>query len=404
MTSQRQKKAGFPLPDPVLGWPLMDVCLKIPDAPEYRRAFVGHLYALGLWASWEKSYLPGDTRAKEAGQLWRDVLNQYLDMGCEMSCCCPEPNGTRFNADGSSSVTYDGGATWVPNPDDPRTNAPQLPPPTTPPGADTKCKAANNALQQIKDAQSEFSNNLESGKNLLQLGLAIAGVIALVFFTSGAAAFLVPIVLELAAGILTITKADYDALFTSGVWDYVLCTLYCNVGEDGTFSQSNFNNILAKFDTHFSGNLALTFSSTLEGWQLVGLNNAARIPSTSNLDCSGCDCAGCASHWELETAYFGGGTIVTRDADSITVASTYVGGTRQAIAITTGNADICCTCANIEVVAGTYTDFTPHILCGSAIAPGNLSPGFANGQCVNTVIAFLDTNAAFTLKFTFTDC
>jgi hypothetical protein len=162
----------------------MDVCLKIPDAPEYRRAFVGHLYQLGLWASWEKSYLPGDTRAKEAGQLWRDVLNQYLDMGCEMGCCCPEPNGTRFNADGSSSVTYDGGETWVPNPDDPRTTAPQLPPPTTTPGDDTKCKAANNALQQIKNAQAEFAASLGTGLGLLQLALAIAGVVALVFFTA----------------------------------------------------------------------------------------------------------------------------------------------------------------------------------------------------------------------------
>jgi len=404
MTSQRQKKAGFLLPSPVDGWPLMDVCLKIPDAPEYRRAFVGHLYQLGLWASWEKSYLPGDTRAKEAGQLWRDVLNKYLDMGCEMGCCCPEPNGQRFNADGSSSVTYDGGETWVPNPDDPRTTAPQLPPPTTPPGDDTKCKAANNVLQQMKDAQSEFSNNLESGKNLLQLALAIAGVIALVFFTGGAASFLVPIALELAAGILTITKADYDAMFTTGVWDYVLCTVYCNMGENGDFSQSNFNEIMAKFDTHFSGNLALTFSGIMQGWQLIGLQNAARIPSTSNLDCSGCNCAGCASLFDIGTGFIGGGVVIARDDTSLTVQSTIVGGSRSQIGITTGNPDVCCICNLPEVISGTYGDLVDWIACGDPIAGSSIHFGMVGPECVNSMLMFQDNGVIFTVKFTMGDC
>lgn len=402
MTSQRQKKAGFPLPSPVLGWPLMDVCLKIPDAPEYRRAFVGHLYQLGLWASWEKSYLPGDTRAKEAGQLWRDVLNEYLDMGCEMGCCCPEPNGTRFNPDGSSSVTYDGGATWVPNPDDPRTTAPQLPPPTTPPGADTKCKAANNVLQQMKDAQAEFSNNLEEDKNLLQLALAIAGVIALVFFTSGAAAFLVPIVLELAAGVLTITKADYDAMFTTPVWDYVLCTMYCNMGENGDFSQSNFNDIMAKLDDHFSGNLALTFSGILQGWQLVGLNNAARIPSTSNLDCSGCFCGDCTTLFTLFSDWEAIGQTITHETDgSMTIVAMPAPASSSYYVILSSHVvDQCCSILDYNVVSGADPLFG-YTYCGQPISeyvPQNY-PAIFTADPINML--YLNASAPFTINVLF---
>lgn len=400
MTSQRQKKAGFLLPSPVDGWPLMDVCLKIPDAPEYRRAFVGHLYQLGLWASWEKSYLPGDTRAKEAGQIWRDVLNKYLDMGCEMGCCCPQPNGTRFNADGSSSVTYDGGETWVPNPDDPRVNVPQLPPPTTPPGNDTKCKAANNVLAQMKDAQAAFAAQLGTGLTLLQLALALAGVVALVFFTAGAAAFLVPILLELAAGIIGLSGAAYNALFTTPVWDFVLCTVYCNMADDGSFSQSNFNTIMAKFDSSFSGNLALTFSGILGGWQLVGLQNAARIPSTSNLDCSACDCGGCNASWSV----FGGahGVILSRTDEYIEVQASDGGNGNFYIILKTPNTFTCCTVLMVDTTVGSFT-LHGWTDCGQPQVEGAPQhTGLGWGTCINYFQA--QSAVPFTIKVYFVDC
>jgi len=400
MTSQRQKKAGFELPAPVLGWPLMDICLKIPDAPEYRRAFLGHIYKLGLWAAWEKSYLPGDTRAKEAGQLWRDVLNQYLDMGCEMSCCCPEPNGTRFNADGSSSVTYDGGTTWVPNPNDPRTSAPQLPPPSTPPGADTKCKAANNVLQQMKDAQSSFATKLGTGLSILQLAIELAGVVALVFFTVGAAAFLVPLVLTLAGGLVGLSAAAYNALFTTSVWDFALCTIYCNMADDGSFSQSNFNTIMAKFDSAFTGNLALTFSGILSGWQLVGLQNAARIPSTSNLDCSGCDCGSCLTNWSV----FGAGHGVIDDVtdEYIEAHGTDPGNGNYYLILKTPTVFSCCTVAMVETVSGGFT-LQGWTDCGQPQVEGvPQHTGLGWGTCINYFQA--QSATPFTIRIYFVDC
>jgi hypothetical protein len=193
-------------------------------------------------------------------------------------------------------------------------------------------------------------------------------------------------------------------MFTTPVWDFVLCTLYCNVGEDGNFSQSDFNNIMAKLDTHFTGNLALTFSGVLRGWQLIGLNNAARIPSTSNLDCSACNCAGCASLFDIGTGFIAGGIVIDRDDTSITVQSTIVGGSRSQIGITTGNKDICCTANLPELISGTYGDLVDWIACGDDIGPGNIHFGMVGPECINTMLMFQDNGVIFTMKITMADC
>lgn len=82
MTSQRQKNAGYLLPDQLTGHDLLCVCLKIPDVEEYRTAFLKQVWELGAWGVWEKSYQPGDTRAKEAAEYWRELLLEYLNMAC----------------------------------------------------------------------------------------------------------------------------------------------------------------------------------------------------------------------------------------------------------------------------------------------------------------------------------
>lgn len=405
MPSKRQKKAGYLLPSPVVGWPLLDVCLKIPNAPEYRRAFIGHLNQLGLWANWEKSYLPGDVRARDAAELWRETLNKYLEMDCFMPCC-DEPQQLRINPDGSTSVSTDGGTTWTPNLDDPRTTAVQLPPPATAPGDATKCKAANNVLQQMQDAQAAFAANLGTGATLLQLALAIAGIVALVLFTTGAAAFLVPIVLELAGGIVTLSAAAYNALFTTEVWQYVLCQLYCNIGEDGIFTQGNFNDISANLDSHFTGNLALSFSGTLQGWQLNGLNNAARIPGASNLDCSACDCGGCdVGKWILFDDFVGAGQTISYGADYVEVPSYHASNGTSYVILHTGDISNCCQVDHFEFISGSTDASFGYTNCNNAVdeySPAHPAPNLGYGGCINHV--YMTSNTNFTVRIFFVPC
>ena len=92
MSSTRQKKKGWILPaEPVTEFELLCVALKIPDHPAYIAAFRGLLQELTKWWNWEKSGLPGDTRAVQAGHYWTELINQYLTFGeCEPECPdCP---------------------------------------------------------------------------------------------------------------------------------------------------------------------------------------------------------------------------------------------------------------------------------------------------------------------------
>lgn len=73
---------GYLLPDEITGHDLRCVCLFIPDAQEYRQAFLGQVYELSKWWVWEKSYTEGDTRASEAAKYWYEIIHRYLDMTC----------------------------------------------------------------------------------------------------------------------------------------------------------------------------------------------------------------------------------------------------------------------------------------------------------------------------------
>lgn len=403
MPSKRQKKAGFELPDPVLGYPLLDVCLKIPNAPEYRRAFLGHLNKLGLWAIWEKSYLPGDTRARDAAELWRETLNQYLEMDCDMGCC-PEPNRTRFNADGTYEISYDGGVTWESGEnDDPRFTSPSFPPIDGTPGDDLKCKAANNVLQQMKEAQDGFGDQLTGVITIVQLALALAGLAALVFITGGAAAFMVGAFFELAAAIVTLTKAEYDAEFDSDAWDFIFCELFCNVGDDGQFTTAQFNTVVAHLESHFTGNVALTFHSILSGWQLPGMNNAARVPSTADLDCSAC-CPDCNSIWSLFDDFIALGQTMTHGDGFIEIEALGPFSGLYYVIIKTDDIANGCYVAGAEIIVSgaavdhgysdvnyAYTEYAPQF-----------NPALGYGDCCNHI--YMYSSAPFTVRFTMAEC
>lgn len=86
MTSKAQNQRGYLLPDPVTGYTTVCVQLQIPNAAAYRQAFVGHLYELSKWWTWEKSGQPGDTRATQAAAYWRSLLLDHLFIAQDENC------------------------------------------------------------------------------------------------------------------------------------------------------------------------------------------------------------------------------------------------------------------------------------------------------------------------------
>lgn len=113
MTSQRQKNAGFLLPDQVDGHPTACLRMTIPDVIEYRDAIVGLLFQLGKWWNWEKTYSPGDERAKQAAAYWREFLRTIqFTPTCDDGSC--DDVKLRQNPDDPCElqISYDDGQTW----------------------------------------------------------------------------------------------------------------------------------------------------------------------------------------------------------------------------------------------------------------------------------------------------
>ena len=95
------RRFGAPLPEHLTGHALRDLCVSIPDAPEYRQAFWGQLWELGQEKFWEK-LTPDDNRAEIAAQVWRDILSSVHDaflsgQECDRTDTCQRyPNTASF--------------------------------------------------------------------------------------------------------------------------------------------------------------------------------------------------------------------------------------------------------------------------------------------------------------------
>lgn len=75
MPSESQETRGYLLPNPVTGYDLICVRLKIPDHPDYKAAFYGSITELTKWWTWEKT---GDTLGSQAAAYWRQIIHEHL--------------------------------------------------------------------------------------------------------------------------------------------------------------------------------------------------------------------------------------------------------------------------------------------------------------------------------------
>lgn len=334
-----------PTPIPMAHWdddPLY--CLKVND--EWISHILGVMIALDQPDAWIGTH----DEIYAARQQVNEIMVAFMEQCDPMSNCCPDPL-IRVNPDGTISVSYDGGMTYTPaTTEDPRKTAPQLPPIDDGDGADKKCKAANRVVRQMKDLQTAWADSLGTGLGIVQLALAFAAAVVVVFLSlTGLAAVLAPALLGLAASVVGTGTTAYNDLFTTDVWNTLLCKIYCNCGTDGQFTQSQFLKIRTQLDAAgFDPTVALAFSAALNAWQVDGLNNAAKIPTSDNLDCSDCDCPmGCQlSNWSVypsDAGYFGTINSVDEETGVISVTSGNV-NTDGAyyILIQTDNDDHCC--------------------------------------------------------------
>ena len=278
--------------------------INIPEDPEHIAIFWGVLRGLSDWQRWEREPTKSATLV---AQVWREVVYAIDWEDSCMGCCEDRIVLHRVTEGGAMEISTDDGTTWTPDPDDPRTTGTHLPN-TIPGEADgKKCNAATNAIANFKDAQASFGHSLTSATTVIGLALAFAAEILLLVLSAGTAAeVLVPLMIATATGLFGVLEADYNAEFTEAVWDDLTCDIFCTIGEDGQFNESQLINLQARVDANYSDNVALTFQSILRGWGTLGLNNACISGVAATADCSDCDCPDCPCDpygWVWSPAY-----------------------------------------------------------------------------------------------------
>lgn len=372
-------------------------CLQVND--EWVSHIIGVLNVLDQGDTWAGT----DEEIADARQQVNEIILAFME-GCDpLMACCPTPI-IQINADGSISVSYDGGVTYTPaTTEDPRTTAPKLPP-VDDGDADKKCKAANRVVAQLQELQTQWADQLGAGLTIVQLSLALAAALIAAFWTGGVTIGLIaPILLNLAAAIAGTGKEAYNDLFTDDIWNTLLCDIYCSVGEDGQFTTSQFNDLRSQLDTDFSGTVALAFSSALNAWQVDGLNNAAKVPTSLNMACDDCDCnRTCSSKYTVGGD--GYGELLSSTEDTITVNAVYdgrVGG--YAAGLIAKNKDKCCL-ITFDLISGTITSGAKgYANCGETPNPDAFNHfDITTGGCFSMFV--LISTAPFQVVFNLNPC
>jgi len=374
--------------------------------PRINRLWVSHIIGVLEALDQPDAWLGTDDEIFDARQQVEEIIVSFMhecEGGC-MDCCQPTiPVLHRVTEDGQLQISYDNGETWITDPNDPRLTGTSLPPPILD-ETHTKCDAASNGLQHIKDLQQAHSADMAVATTAVELMVAIAAEIVALLFAPEAAPIIIPIIFATVNALFELGQAAYDAYFTSDVWDSVLCCLYCNIGEDGQFNDGQYAGLLACIGSDLPPSVARDMLyRDLVAMGRIGLNNICSYGSSSDADCSACDCGLCdMGEWDTEPGF---GNIIDVGDDFITFESEFSAGSHRVIASThtgfTGaetHTEPCCIIESVEVLTGAPTSSVlAAIVCGNSY--DNREIGLIGGKCIWGFE--LDYDAAVTVKVTF---
>lgn len=223
-------------------------------------------------------------------------------------CCEPQVYIYRINPDtGRMERSVPDSNVWTADPNDP-IHAPVMLPPITRPTVDhTKCDAATNFSEHFNDVITATSENLGTASSVAELAAAIAGVLLDIFIiivTGGAGAVWATSIATAIFGVVTAAftegKAAFDAYWTNDNKDKVLCAALCTIGENGQFSQTQWEDCKHQIKLDLTPSPALDMVLTaVNAAGYVGANQMASYGAAADADCGGCDCLTWCYTWDL---------------------------------------------------------------------------------------------------------
>jgi len=300
------RKRGYLLPSVITTIPTRTLCVIIPDDPQYFANFWGHIGELGNWFAWEHG-IAGDTRAKEAAELWRLLIHQSKllnETGCitqggdvdirqlvgepcileyrnagedwqqfaNLALCPPK---IRTGFDGKIQYSPDDGATWEDIPPEP------IPPRIGTP-ADTRCLAAANAVNVLAALHEEVVLRFAPGIPILAIaigiGLALVSLLGLYILAANIALIL--------GTALIYSSALTSASFSRAVKEELQCLLYENAIVTDGIVTFNFSDVYAAVITkQVFGNIWNVLNIYLDIIGEDGLNRAGATTAITTAEC-----------------------------------------------------------------------------------------------------------------------
>lgn len=257
------------------------LCIQMPQDPTWKAVISGLLFQPAEWFNWQRDE---DKSGKELAQYWRKIYEE-IDWSI-MSCCCNDIPLSRFTSEGHYQTSNDGGATWTDAPNqDPRNQAPQIPPALPPGTVVPECTYADSVVEFFKQGVIDV---LTEGNTIQQVIALIGGILAAVFGAGGPVLGVIgALIAALAAGIVGLGITAVKDAFTDTVWTDLKCLLYKNINADGSFSQAQVDNIYANVPGNTVAQTVLR--SWIAALGLTGLTNTARLLYGSpTADCSSC--------------------------------------------------------------------------------------------------------------------
>lgn len=383
-------------------------CLQVNG--EWLSHILGVLIALDQPDTWDGT----KTEVEDARHQVNEIMACFMK-GNEMCCCGDstpaQPILHRVTVDGRLEVSYDGGLTWEPDPEDERLTAPALPPPVTSGESATKCDAATNGLEHLKDYVAAVSEQLAVAGVATTIAGAIATFICVSVLLIAPETFpaIYPLLVAAATAAFSVGQSAFDAAFTNTVWDDMLCILYCHIEDDGHFTEGGFSAVLADIPVKITDSIAnYQLREIIKGMGIEGLNNICSYGNAALSDCSACDCA-CSNNFTaaqgtpLETPYYEG----------YTSYQSVFNGEVNAIVITTAAESVCCQVLDVkfDLVGETGNAFNPFAIypwdCDVSWDDPN-SAGPVTGKCLSRIIATthptLNPDDVFVMSILFAEC
>jgi len=363
------EKTGYLIPENIDPDENICICVPVPKDWGHIRAFMGQLTELSKWITWEKT---GGTEAAQAARRWFEItecVQEAIDCAMSDGCGCgssAKPTNTRINPEtGIYEESYDGGITWIPAPQlDPRSSGVVFPPISGDDGSEKRCEGANSVVSFLI---SMYEVELDQLQNNATIADAIIAVLAALSALSIFLAYVPAAVFALVAFVVGLfghmIAEDFEAMFNEAVWDELLCIVYCNISNDGSFTEAQWAKTWIEAVGVGGEYAGIWLSEHIKMIGTVGLTNAARAHYPGSRDCDSCECNECTTESQIVI-----GTFVSRTETRIVVDAV----------LTTYNSIFA-----YWVVFGDWETGTCCLLCEESYSPAITAGGWSDCEGVS---------------------